>query len=92
MDINHAVEEAKLRDMVLVDVRTKEEYKNGHIPGAINIPLNETSKINLKKDKEYGLYCLSGQRAKIAQKILDERGYQVHAIGGINEWDGKIVK
>lgn len=92
MDINHAVEEAKLKDMVLVDVRTKEEYTNGHIPNAINIPLNEISKISLKKDREYGLYCLSGQRAKIAQKILAERGYQAESIGGINDWNGKIVK
>ncbi len=42
MDINRSVEEAKIRDISLLDVRTPEEYRHGHIPGAINIPLNTT--------------------------------------------------
>lgn len=44
MDINHLVEDAKMRDDTILDVRTPEEYNSGHIPGAINVPLKECSK------------------------------------------------
>ncbi|WP_289107976.1 rhodanese-like domain-containing protein [uncultured Dubosiella sp.] len=92
MDIDHLVEEAKLRDDTIIDVRTPEEYDSGHIPGAINIPLNECSKVRLDPDRQYELYCLSGRRAQVAQTILKERGYHVENIGGIEDWNGKLAR
>lgn len=90
MDINRSVEEAKIRDISLVDVRTPEEYRHGHIPGAINIPLNTTSKVQLDPEKEYFAYCHSGRRSELASRILNERGFHVENIGGIDDWVKEI--
>lgn len=59
MDINRSVEEAKIRDISLLDVRTPEEYRHGHIPGAINIPLNTTSKVQLDPEKSILLIVIA---------------------------------
>lgn len=90
MDIDHLVEESNIKNEILVDVRTPEEYTSGHIPGAINIPLNECSKVKLDPDQKYNLYCLSGSRANLAKTILKERGYHVENIGAIKDWDGPL--
>lgn len=67
---------------VLLDVRTPEEYAEGHIGNARNIDvlndnfLNE-SLASLPKDKTIALYCRSGRRSKKAAAILAENGYNV---------------
>lgn len=92
MDINHLVEDAKMRDDTILDVRTPEEYNSGHIPGAINVPLKECSKVRLDPHKKYDVYCASGQRSSLARTILNERGYNAENIGGINDWTGRIAR
>ena len=83
-------------DHLILDVRTAEEYRSGHIPGAINIP-NETigsaSIPNLpNKDQLIFVYCRSGNRSKQAAGKLAKLGYtNVFEIGGINAWPGEIV-
>ena len=64
---------------VFVDVRTPEEYKAGHIPGAINIPASEIQgRMNeVPKDKEVYVYCHSGKRAAKASAILAKAGFSV---------------
>lgn len=82
---------------VIVDVRTQEEYDQGHIPGAISIP-NET--INNKKlselknlDQMILVYCRSGNRSRQAAKKLADIGYtNVIDFGGIISWTGDITK
>lgn len=82
---------------VIVDVRTQEEYDQGHIPGAICIP-NET--INDKKlselknsDQMILVYCRSGNRSRQAAKKLADIGYtNVIDFGGISSWTGDITK
>lgn len=82
---------------VIVDVRTQEEYDQGHIPGAISIP-NET--INDKKlaelknlDQMILVYCRSGNRSRQAAKKLADIGYtNVIDFGGIISWTGDITK
>ena len=84
-------------DYIILDVRTVEEYNNGHIPNAICIP-NETISedvINKLPNKEQLLliYCRSGNRSKQAANKLQELGYtKLVEFGGIIDWKGEIVK
>ena len=81
---------------LLLDVRTAEEYAEGHIPGAINVP-NETigdGDIPALPDREQRIlvYCRSGRRSKEAAGKLAAMGYtQVLEFGGIQTWTGEIV-
>ncbi len=76
---------------VLLDVRTKEEYEQRHIPGALLLPNEEigTQPPALLPDKDATilLYCRSGRRSKEAAEKLVAMGYtQVFDFGGINDW------
>ncbi len=78
-------------DIVLIDVRPKEEYEEGHIPGAISIPIEELEKEleQLPKDKEFVAYCRGKQcvYAVHAVDVLRSKGYQIRrAEEGIREW------
>ena len=84
-------------DEIILDVRTKEEYNEGHIPGAICIPNEEITEKEPKelpnKNQIIMVYCRSGNRSKVAAKKLAEMGYKkVYEFGGIKDWDGKIEK
>jgi phage shock protein E len=76
----------------ILDVRSEEEYADGHIPGAMNIPhdqlLNRLSEINAAKTEEIVVHCRSGHRAGIAKKVLIEAGYSnVRDLDGhMNGW------
>jgi len=63
----------------LIDVRTPEEFRAGHIPGAINIPLQEFEQrfdeLSAYKDREAVLYCESGMRASHGGGWLESRGF-----------------
>ena len=84
-------------DYILLDVRTQQEYKQGHIPGAICVP-NEaigSGEISELPDKEQLIlvYCRSGNRSKKACATLSDLGFEnVVDFGGISEWPGTIVK
>ena len=77
---------------VLVDVRERDEYSAGHIPGAVNAPLSEIAVAEFPKDMTLFLYCLRGTRSRQAAAILKKRGYTVKSIGGISGYKGKISK
>lgn len=96
-DINVGVAECKTTDgAVLLDVRTSEEYRDGHIDGSINLPLDRISFIeDTVKDKSTPLYvyCLSGGRSGQAVACLKRMGYtNATNIGGISSYRGKVVK
>lgn len=82
---------------IILDVRTIEEYKEGHIPNAICIPnetIGEDTK-NLLKDKNQLIliYCRSGNRSKQATEKLQKLGYtNLIEFGGIIDWEGEIEK
>lgn len=82
-------------DTILIDVRTKEEYEDGHIPGSINIELDEIEKIvDIVKDKNAHiyLYCRSGHRSGIALNKVKELGYtDLCNIGGIIHYQGETI-
>ncbi len=83
-------------DYIILDVRTEEEFKQGHIPDAVCIPnevIDKRAETELP-DKEQLLlvYCRSGNRSKQASKKLVALGYSnVYEFGGIKDWPGKIV-
>lgn len=83
---------------ILVDVRTPGEFKNGHIPDAINIPneiIGTTPAIEElpKKDQRIYVYCRSGARSKQASGKLSNMGYtNIVEMGGVNTWPGNLVK
>ncbi len=96
-DINDGIVEYRTTNgAVLLDVRTAEEYRNGHIDGSINLPLDRIHQIeNIIKDKRTPLYvhCYSGSRSGQAVSYLKRSGYTNSAnIGGINSYHGKVVK
>ncbi|MFA6608673.1 MAG: rhodanese-like domain-containing protein [Candidatus Paceibacterota bacterium] len=64
--------------MIIIDVRTKEEYEDGHVEGAINIPVQiiETADIaGAELSEPIAVYCRSGGRASVAKEILTKRGF-----------------
>lgn len=83
-------------DYIIVDVRTFEEYCEGHIPGAINIPNEDIVDVPpeslANKDQMILIYCRSGNRSKQAAEKLLTMGYaNLIEFGGIMDWDGEIV-
>ena len=98
--INITAQEAKeLMDQeegyIILDVRTEEEYTQGHIPGAILIPdyeiLQKAEDILTDKDQMLLVYCRSGRRSKNASQVLLELGYtNIREFGGIVDWPYEI--
>ena len=83
----------------LLDVRSQQEYDEGHLPGAYIIDVNDSTFLRqvvgqLTKDKPVAVYCRSGRRSALAARKLVKAGYQVINLdGGILAWkgQGKIV-
>jgi len=77
-------------DTVVLDVRSNEEYANGYIKSAINIPHTDIEKIlaAINKEDTIVIYCRSGRRANIVATMLEEKGYSnVHTLDGdIKGW------
>ncbi|OXR99938.1 hypothetical protein AMR44_15680 [Shewanella algae] len=71
---------------MLVDVRTPEEYAEGHLPEAVNIPFEQIAeafaKQGIAKDTPVVVYCRSGRRSGIAKESLEKAGYQEVYNGG----------
>lgn len=93
--IDEGVEECRsTQGAMLIDVRTREEYAYGHIPGSKNLPLQQIDNIgNLVSDKNTPIfvYCHSGSRSGRAEFILKGMGYtRVTNIGGIASYRGKV--
>ena len=82
--------------VVRLDVRTANEYAQGHIPGALLIDVTQADFMQkaeqlLPKDKTIALYCRSGRRSKNAAMQLAKHGYQVVELNtGFNSWKGKV--
>lgn len=80
-------------DCIIADVRTKGEYKEWHIPGAISVPVkkirSEAKKKLKDKDRTILVYCRTGMRSRRAAKKLTQMGYtNVHDLGGIGKETG----
>ena len=81
-------------EAVLLDVRTPQEYREGHIPGSKNLPLQTIDKVSSvveNKDTALYVYCYSGARSRQAVSYLQYMGYNnVNNIGGIAAYRGKV--
>ena len=94
-DINQGVQEYKnAAGAVLLDVRSPQEYREGHIPDSQNVPLQQLDKVEEvteNKDTVLYVYCHSGARNRQAVSLLQAMGYtNVHNIGGIAAYSGKV--
>lgn len=69
---------------MLLDVRDEDEYQEGHVPGAKNIPLGELRRrlSELSRDREIRLYCAVGQRAYYASRLLVQQGFRAKSLAG----------
>jgi hydroxyacylglutathione hydrolase len=81
---------ASQKDLQVVDVRTPEEFTEGHLAQAVNIPLDQlqASLRKISKEKPILLYCHSGRRSAAALKILRKNGctQAKHLKGGLSAW------
>lgn len=96
-DFNAGLEEwHNHANAVLLDVRTVEEYQQGHIEGSLNIPLQNIQTVKnsiFALDKPIYVHCLSGSRSAQAASVLKSMGYtNVTNIGGISNYRGKVIR
>ena len=95
-------EEAKkmmdTQDVIILDVRERDEFDAGHIPGAVLLPVGTISgetaaSVIPKPDSLVLVYCRSGNRSKTASSSLAELGYtNIYEFGGINTWHYEVEK
>ena len=78
------------KDLQLIDVRTPEEFRSGHLPGARNLPLDglDAGAKTLDPNRPLIAYCRGGHRSSMALKILAAKGFTQakHMEGGISAW------
>ena len=94
--VNITAEEAKRimdseEGYIILDVRTQEEYDQGHIPGATQISHEEIAdkaeEVLTDKEQLILVYCRSGRRSKLAAEALVDLGYtNIKEFGGIIDW------
>lgn len=97
VDINKEINRCRTtKGSVLLDVRTEDEYRSGHIGGSKNIPLAKIDNAeNLLHDKSAPIfvYCQSGGRSRSATSKLRKMGYtEVYNIGGIDQYQGQLQR
>ena len=96
-DIHKGLKEyAQTENAFLLDVRTPQEYREGHIPGSKNVPLQQLDKMSSVADNKnipLFVYCYSGGRSRQATALLQHMGYtNVQNIGGIAAYSGKVER
>lgn len=97
-DQAEALRKIQAQQVVVIDVRSPEEYAEGHVPGAINIPHNQLEEhaetLATLKGKDLLLYCHSGRRAGMAESELTEKGFTnlYHLKGDMQGWKAANMK
>ena len=85
---------AQAKGAQVVDVRSAGEYELGHIPGAVNVPVDtvQTTAANWDRNATYVVYCASGTRSAQAVQIMTTMGFKNidHFAQGIVAWTGKL--
>ncbi|WP_208560082.1 rhodanese-like domain-containing protein [Marinilactibacillus kalidii] len=88
-------QEARNKELTILDVREVDEFENGHIPNAHNFPLSQLNEEidALDKTKTYHVICHSGGRSTLTSERLAEHGYDVvNVMGGMSSWKGETTK
>ncbi len=87
-----AAHKAYDKGALIVDVRTKEEFKNKHIEGSINMDISTLNRsfTQLPRDREIIVYCRTGSRSQSAAQFLRKQGWSVHDVATQGEWERKV--
>ena len=84
------------KEAILIDVRTPGEYRDGHIPGVANIPIDDLEKRmgEVPKDKKVVLICRTGSRSAYGTKQLRSKGMAnvFNSTGGMSTWKGPVKR
>lgn len=90
-EVQRAVEAGE--PCVVLDVRDRDEWEAGHVPGSVWIPLDQLAERmgELPKEKMIYALCHSGARSALAVRLLTAQGYRAKNVtGGILKWEGKL--
>jgi rhodanese-related sulfurtransferase len=96
--LQFAKQTAEEKQVVILDVRSAPEFREGHLAGAMNLNVMDTSFAEriqrLDKDKAYYVYCRSGGRSAQACSILAGNGFSrvYNLAGGVTGWSGPLVR
>ena len=74
--------------MILVDVRSQQEFEEDHVEGAINFDINRLIRgelPNISKNETLDIYCRTGNRSAVAEMLLGKAGYNVHNLGNLKD-------
>lgn len=91
VSVKEAKEILKAKSALFLDVRTPGEWNEGHVSGALHIPLQELSgrisELDKHKNRDIIVYCRSGNRSSSASQILLKQGFKVkNMTGGFMSW------
>ncbi|PZG41109.1 rhodanese-like domain-containing protein [Listeria ivanovii] len=92
---NDLEQELKANSRNILDVRDAAEFAEGHIPNAINIPINELPEKfkGLDREQAYTIICYAGGRSERASQFLAAEGFEVtNVMGGMGAWHGETSK
>ena len=79
-------------DALLLDVRERDDYREGHIPGAVHAELRRIQNLEESPETPIFIYCYRGTRSAMAAAILKEAGFEhVKDIGGIDWYSGELT-
>ena len=96
VSVDEALRLWQAKEAVLIDVRTPAEYREGHIPGVANIPLDELEKRlgEIPKGKKVVLICRTGNRSAHGTKFLRGKGFDnvFNSTGGMSSWKGPVTQ
>ena len=101
ISISEAIKQSYASKGLLVDVRSKEAFKKGHLPMAVNIPFTDIMKvkfdieadINVEKEQPVFVYCDTGSTSILAARKLDSMGIHAYnVVGGIMFYKGYLEK
>ncbi len=96
VSVDEALQLWQNKEATLIDIRTPAEYRDGHIPGVVNIPLDELEKrlSEIPKDKKVVLICRTGNRSAQGTKMLRSKGFAnvFNSTGGMSTWKGPVTK
>ena len=83
-----AARTAVSKGAMIIDVRSKKEYNEGAIEGAVNIPLDLLDKLyrGIPRDRELVVYCRTGSRSMVAARLLREEGWTVYDVVNQEQW------
>ena len=94
ISIDQALQMWQNKEAIIIDVRTPQEYREGHIPGVVNIQLDqlEDRSSEVPKDKKVLLICRSGNRSSQGTSLLRSRGFDnvYNITEGMNKWRGPV--